>query len=1102
LKSLYLLSDNVQLQNRMKKHILLGYILLIFLLCGFANAVVVSQTADELHAAPINPEFIRYMNEKTHGSQEQVGTHGLGLVPSPIYRPEVNDVQMFGSPTGDRFTSYQAKYDLRTLGKVSPVKDQNPWGTCWAFATFASLESTSMPATPTPGYSEKNLANLAGFDYAIPDGGGHMWMSSAYLTRWNGPVNSATDPYPSGTWTSSSTYPPVKHVQNVVFFPGRTSRTDNDNIKGALTRWGAVYSSLYWNARSFYNETYTSYYWPASDTSSGGGHAVTIVGWDDNYAATNFTTAADGPGAWIVKNSWGSVWGSNGYFYISYYDKSFGSVIQTDGTNKDTAVFLGESTSNYDTVYSYDKLGEVNDYYGATVKTGSFANVFTANSTETIKAVGFYTTDLNVPYTISIYKNPTSGPVGGTPAATFSGTLAYMGYNTVEIPSIQQVPVTTGDRFSVVVQVTNPTNSYYIPIERNRAGYTSGIVSQSGQGYSLESSGWTDWKTIVDNSHICVKAYTSSTTTPPIVTGILPATGSTNGGTQITITGSGFTGATAVHFGTTAATGVTVVSATSITATSPAHTAGIVDVTVTTPSGTSATSAADRFTYVSAATNGSVINQYATIFIGEDGLNVADALNAAQGLPIGSTPTNTVIGWWASATMIPFTSPTKSIDLVNRYQSMEVAPADFVGFTGNWYLVNPTTGRGGNQVFTVADPSLSMAVWDFLPASDVTGGSVLRGEPLGFQIHTNMYAAVDGRYRSNPIANGGTFPNAATDGYITIKVKNPNSVTYSALQVGAPGTSGTSTSLLKQFVSTQPWYFGTSATNAWITNATDGNNQYLYPVGTYSTWAESTLNNMKENYKNGGADYTGKTVSETGTVTIVSSPTPATSTVGIFRTGNFFLASSNMNGGGTVNAFNFGQAGDIQTAGDWSGSGLTTVGIFRSGNFFLASNNIPGGGTVNAFNFGMDGDVPVAGKWSGSGAATVGIFRSGNFFLASSNTPGGGTVNAFNFGQAGDVPVAGDWSGSGSTTVGIFRSGNFFLASSNIPGGGTVNAFNFGQAGDVPVTGDWNGDGKTEVGVFRSGVVYLASNNIPGGGTVTAFTYGMAGDEPVAGKWI
>ena len=68
----------------------------------------------------------------------------------------------------------------------------------------------------------------------------------------------------------------------------------------------------------------------------------------------------------------------------------------------------------------------------------------------------------------------------------------------------------------------------------------------------------------------------------------------------MTITGTGFTGATAVDFGTTAATALTVVNDTTITADSPAGT-GTVDVTVTTPDGTSATSPADQFTYVVAA---------------------------------------------------------------------------------------------------------------------------------------------------------------------------------------------------------------------------------------------------------------------------------------------------------------------------------------------------------------------------------------------------------------------------------------------------------------------------------------------------------------------
>jgi hypothetical protein len=83
----------------------------------------------------------------------------------------------------------------------------------------------------------------------------------------------------------------------------------------------------------------------------------------------------------------------------------------------------------------------------------------------------------------------------------------------------------------------------------------------------------------------------------PVVSRISPMSSSHTGGTTVTITGTGFTGATTVNFGGTAATHMTVVSGTSITATAPAHAAGVVDVTVITPGGTSATGTGDKFTY-------------------------------------------------------------------------------------------------------------------------------------------------------------------------------------------------------------------------------------------------------------------------------------------------------------------------------------------------------------------------------------------------------------------------------------------------------------------------------------------------------------------------
>jgi nicotinamide mononucleotide (NMN) deamidase PncC len=102
------------------------------------------------------------------------------------------------------------------------------------------------------------------------------------------------------------------------------------------------------------------------------------------------------------------------------------------------------------------------------------------------------------------------------------------------------------------------------------------------------------------NAALCGYGYGYGTA--PAVDAVSPTIGSTGGGTSVTLTGCGFTGATAVHFGTTAASTLTVNSDTKITTTSPAHAAGVVDVSVTTPLGTSPSQAGDQFTYAAPGT--------------------------------------------------------------------------------------------------------------------------------------------------------------------------------------------------------------------------------------------------------------------------------------------------------------------------------------------------------------------------------------------------------------------------------------------------------------------------------------------------------------------
>ena len=151
------------------------------------------------------------------------------------------------------------------------------------------------------------------------------------------------------------------------------------------------------------------------------------------------------------------------------------------------------------------------------------------------------------------------------------------------------------------------------------------------------------------------------------------------------------------------------------------------------------------------------INQSATVFIGEQGLNLTHALNSAQMDAVDSglnknndpdydlTPINYTIGWWASAADIIKTAPSTKIDTTTRFKFFTIDKDLFVGYTGSWYLINSMTHTPLNKsdgspivVFSVADPRLDVAVWDFSQNKDVTGLSITQGQRLGISVKTNM----------------------------------------------------------------------------------------------------------------------------------------------------------------------------------------------------------------------------------------------------------------------------------------------------------------------------------------------------------------------------
>ncbi len=306
------------------------------------NAVDQTAASPSLESAPENPDFTTYQNNKASFQREEsLEGHKAGVIPSPVDFSHLSSVSTIKA-------SFPAYYDLRTLNKVTPVKDQGNAGACWAFTTYGSLESGLKPGE-TWDFSENNIKNLLssayseGFDRDANGGATHL-QSTAYLARWSGPVDESDDPYDPSSVTSPQNLPVKKHVQKVFLIPNRQNSLDNDIIKQAVQDYGGIYTTMYYGSSYYSPDTY-SYYYNGTIVLN---HAVTIVGWNDSYDKNKFSTVPPGDGAFIVKNSWGTGWGDNGYFYVSYYDSKIG---------KDNAVFTAETTSNYENIYQYDPLG-------------------------------------------------------------------------------------------------------------------------------------------------------------------------------------------------------------------------------------------------------------------------------------------------------------------------------------------------------------------------------------------------------------------------------------------------------------------------------------------------------------------------------------------------------------------------------------------------------------------------------------------------------------------------------------------------------------------------------------------------------------------------
>jgi len=450
---------------------------------------------NKLQWAPLNPEFLNYIEAKKNGTLKTETAEGypLGYIPSPLYlhfkeRPAQSALKSTNTlPT---------KYDLRTLGLVTPAKDQGGGtygGNCVAFATMGSIESRWLVLGEEEyDLSEQHIAACYGYEWGYGEGANDV-MATAYLSRFSGPVLESDDPYNPSVHPCRSALEPVAWVPETRWLP-----KDNNLIKQAIMDFGGLYCSAHIDYSKF-NETVKTYYYNGIEF---GNHAWLVVGWDD----IKLVPAAPQIGAWIIKNSWGDDWMDNGFVYCSYADTRI----------MDNVAFWPERWEKgaIDTIYMYDYLGAVTSsgYPGDDVAYGIAK--YEAPEEQLITKIGTFINAEGAILDIEIYDDFDEKELTNLLNSKLNIYVEFPGYHIFDLPTM------VNDDFYIKIRYYTPGWYFPIPVEQyleiEDEVYANPVIDTAVNWISSDNKTWDscDPDTSDDGENLTIRAYAVKLTSP------------------------------------------------------------------------------------------------------------------------------------------------------------------------------------------------------------------------------------------------------------------------------------------------------------------------------------------------------------------------------------------------------------------------------------------------------------------------------------------------------------------------------------------------------------------------------------------------------------